>query len=99
MTSPLPDIMMLSVRTTLTLDDDVAFKVKEYARRKRLPFKVAVNALLRRGLSAPQPPHARREPFRVEVFDSPFRTGVDPLRLNQLVDDLEVEESTARPGS
>lgn len=84
------------MRTTLTLDDDVASKLKEYARRKKLPFKQAVNAVLRRGLVAPEPRRARTEQFRVEVFSSPFRAGVDPLRLNQLSDELEAEESAAR---
>ncbi len=84
------------MRTTLTLDDDVASKLKEHARRKRLPFKEVVNSVLRRGLVAPEPRRGRAEPFRVEVFDSAFRTGVDPLRLNQLSDDLEAEEAVVR---
>ena len=84
------------VRTTLTLDDDVAAKLKELARRKRVPFKEAVNTVLRRGLVAPEVRRARNQRFRVEVFNSPFRSGVDPLRLNQLSDELEAEEFTAR---
>jgi hypothetical protein len=84
------------VRTTLTLDDDVAAKLKELARRKKVPFKAAVNTVLRRGLVAPEVRRARSQPFRVEVFHSPFRPGVDPLRLNQLADELEAEEFTAR---
>lgn len=79
------------MRTTLTLDDDVAAKLKEYARRKRLRFKDAVNGLLRRGLSAPEPRANGSSKVHIEVFDSPFRAGVDPLRLNQLSDELEVE--------
>lgn len=81
------------VRTTLTLDDDVAAKVKEHARRKRVPFKDAVNALLRRGLVAPEPRTGTRRRVRVQVFDSPFRAGIDPLKLNQLVDDLAAEDA------
>ncbi len=84
------------MRTTLTLDDDIAAKLKELARRQRVPFKEAVNAVLRRGLVAPEVRRGRSRRFRVEVFNSPFRPGVDPLRLNQLVDELEAEEFTAR---
>jgi hypothetical protein len=75
----------------VTIDDDVADKLKDCARRKRLSLKEAVNALLRRGLTAPEARRAAARRFRVDVFDSPFRSGVDPLRLNQLSDDLEAE--------
>jgi hypothetical protein len=90
------DIMMPVMRTTLTIDDDVADKLKDYARRKRLSLKEAVNTVLRRGLTAPEARRAAARRFRVDVFDSPFRSGVDPLRLNQLSDELEAEEDTAR---
>ena len=86
------------MRTTLTLDDDVAAKLKELARRKRVPFKEAVNSVLRRGLVAPDAPRGRGKRFRAQVFDSPFRAGVDPLRLNQLSDELETEAATSRRG-
>jgi hypothetical protein len=84
------------MRTTLTLEDDVAAKLEDYARRKRVSFKEAVNTVLRRGFTAPEARRAEGQPFRVDVFDSPFRPGVDPLRLNQLSDDLEAEETTLR---
>ena len=86
------------MRTTLTLDDDVAAKLKEFVRRKRVPFKEAVNTVLRRGFVAPEPRGACAKPVRVKVFDSPFRAGVDPLRLNQLSDELEAEDAAGRVG-
>lgn len=84
------------MRTTLTLDDDVAAKLKDLARRKRVSFKEAVNSVLRRGFVAPERRQARDRRFRTDVFDSAFRSGVDPLQLNQLSDDLEAEEAVAR---
>lgn len=84
------------MRTTLTLDDDVAAKLTEFARRKRMSFKEAVNTILRRGFVAPDLRRERARRFRVETFTSPFRTGVDTLRLNQLSDELEAEEAAAR---
>lgn len=38
------------MRTTLTLDNDVAMAVKHYAHQNDLSFKETVNALLRKGL-------------------------------------------------
>jgi hypothetical protein len=77
------------MRTTLTIDDDVAVKLRDLAHRRRISFKEAVNSVLRRGLSAQEGRTAPGRPFRVEVFRSRFRPGVDPLRLNQLSDELE----------
>jgi hypothetical protein len=81
--------MMSTVRTTLTLDDDVAVKLRELAHRRRIPFKEVVNTVLRRGLAAQDRRAESGRAFRVEVFRSPFRPGVDPLKLNQLSDELE----------
>jgi Ribbon-helix-helix protein, copG family len=40
------------MRTTLTLDDDVAAKLKAEARRAGRPFREVVNDALRRGLAS-----------------------------------------------
>lgn len=79
------------MRTTVTLDDDVAGKLRELAHRHRLSFKAALNSTLRRGLAAQERRGRLLPPFRVDVFSSPFRPGVDPLHLNQLVDELDLE--------
>ena len=89
MTSNSPSITMSSVRTTLTLDDDVAGKLRELAHRRRVTFKEVVNSILRRGLVAQESRGKSSRPFQVEAFRSAFRPGVDPLRLNQLSDELE----------
>jgi len=60
-------------------------------------FKDIVNEVLRRGLGAQEPVAGKTAPFRVDTFRSGFRAGVDPLRLNQLVDDVEVRDHTERP--
>ncbi len=86
--------MMSSVRTTLTLDDDVAAKLRELAHRRRVPFKEVVNSVLRRGLAAQESRAERGRPFRAEVFRSRFRSSVDPLKLNQLSDELEARRFT-----
>jgi len=77
------------MRTTLTLDDDLAAKLKEFAHRRGISFKEAVNTTLRRGLTAPASRDRRGKPFLVRTFSRSFRPGVDPMKLNQLADELE----------
>jgi hypothetical protein len=56
------------VRTTLTLDEDVAAKLRSLARRSGRAFREVVNEALRRGLATPGKT-ASREPFRVVARD------------------------------
>ena len=77
------------MRTTLTLDDDIARSLKEQARLLNKPFKQVVNDTLRRGMSPTV--REKREPYRVKPIHSGFAPGVDPEKLNQLNDELEVE--------
>ena len=78
------------MRTTLTLDDDLAAALKEQARLLDKPFKQVVNDALRRGM-APTPTEDRPR-FRIRPLPGGFAPGVDHLRLNQLYDQLEVED-------
>ena len=83
------------MRTTLTLDDDLAAALKEQAQRTGGSFKQVVNDTLRRGLS---PVLAVAEPdYEVRPHDSGFRPGVDPLRLNQHNDSLEAADFAGSP--
>jgi predicted transcriptional regulator len=82
------------VRTTLTLDDELARRLKQLARREGRSFKDVLNETLRRGLAA-QEIAAPAQEYKVATFRSGFRAGVDPLRLNQLVDELESERAAS----
>ena len=55
------------MRTTLTLDDDVAVKLKAAAKHR--PFKVVVNEVLRAGFSALEKRPRPRKPYRTPGFD------------------------------
>ena len=83
------------MRTTLIIDDDLGAALKEQAKRTDQSFKQVVNDALRRGLSSVLPEVAPA--YRVQPLDSGFKPGVDPLRLNQMSDELEVSESTGLP--
>jgi len=56
------------VRTTLTLEDDVAARLQAEARRTGRPFKTIVNDHLRRSLAQRAQPRAK-VPFQLEVCD------------------------------
>jgi hypothetical protein len=74
------------------LDDDLARKLKEIARQGGRSFKEVTNEVIRRGLSAGEPQSDGVTPFRVEPKACGFRPGIDPLKLNQVYDDLEIED-------
>ena len=83
------------MRTTLTIDDDIAARIEERRRTDGHSLKQVVNQLLREGLrSSERPPEAR--PYRTKTHKLRLRPGFDAARLNQLVDELETEERTAR---
>ena len=74
----------------MSLDDDVADSLKELSRLLNKPFKQVVNDTLRRGLS-PRIMEETRAEYRVIPNQSGLVPGVDPLKLNQLNDQLETE--------
>ena len=85
------------MRTTVTLEPDVAAKLKDLAHRTRRSFKETLDAVLRRGLSA-QARTASQPPFVVEPHAGGFRPGVDAVKLNQLVDQLDADDFVRKAG-
>lgn len=79
-----------SVRTTLTIDDDLFDAIEQYRQKKNLAFRTAINDLLRSGIrsEAIQP---QAKSYSGPTFDSEIQPGIDPNRFNQLVDELETE--------
>ncbi len=57
------------MRTTLTIDPDVAARLKAVVRKQRRPFKVVVNDALRSGLDAIDQPKPARAVFQTRGFD------------------------------
>jgi predicted transcriptional regulator len=92
LTLTLSGIKMRTVRTTLTLDPDVARLLDEAVHRERRPMKHVVNEALRRALA----PEVTREPVRLVPHESAVRPGIDLGRLNQLADELEDESVVDR---
>jgi Arc/MetJ family transcription regulator len=61
-------VIILRMRTTLRLDDEVLSKVKRYAENRSLTLGEAVNDLVQRALTEPRP---TKEVNGVRVFDLP----------------------------
>lgn len=78
------------MRTTLTLDADVARMLEEEAHRQRKPFKQVVNEAIRRGL-APRPAGRTPAPYRVRPHATTLRPGIDAQAFNRLADEVEDE--------
>jgi hypothetical protein len=77
------------VRTTLTLDEDVASKLKSLARRSGRAFRDVVNDTLRRGLARP-PAAPPRQLFKVEARDlGRLRPGLDLDNVADLLEQVE----------
>lgn len=83
------------MRTRVTLEPDLAKKVKALAHRRGLSFQQALNEVIRRGLTAPARQRAQPR-YTLEPHPSGLRPGVDQGKLNQLVDQLEVDEFIAK---
>lgn len=73
------------MRTTLTIDDDVAGLVEQEMRQSGDSFKGTVNRLLRQGLLASREP-AAATPFVVTAF--PLGVG-NCDKISELIEELE----------
>ena len=71
----------MSIRTTVTLDKDVYDRAKDFSKARGIPFREALNELVRQGLVAESTPRPKK-PFKIK----PFHMGVIP-GLNY--DDIE----------
>jgi hypothetical protein len=75
------------MRTTLTIDSDVAERIRQETRSGKRSLKEVINDRLRVGFG--MTPRSTHEPFQVEPHASSYRPGVDAGKLNQLLDDLD----------
>lgn len=78
------------MRTTVTLDPDVAVQIRARAVERGISFKEALNTTLRAGLAAGR---VRRRPYRLTTLRMGLRPGVDlegALRLAAAFEDEEI---------
>ena len=79
-------------RTTLISNDDLAATLKTQAAEQGHSFKEVVNDLLRAGIAASGGNPVPRPPVTIPTKALGLKPGYDPDKLNQLVDELELEE-------
>jgi len=77
------------MRTTLTLDDDVAAKLKSESQRAGRPFREIVNDALRRGLDSRRATSQRRA-FEVTARDlGRLKPGLSLDNIAELIEQSE----------
>jgi hypothetical protein len=79
------------MRTTLTLEADVAEKLERTARLSGKGIKATVNEALRIGLGIVNKP-IEPPKFQIRAFVNGLQPGIDPDKMNQLLDQLEAED-------
>jgi len=81
--------MMLCVRTTVTLDADVAARLSELARTRGISFKEALNSVVRAGLGAGK----TGRPYKLPPHRLDLRPGVNLDKALELAGELEDAET------
>lgn len=76
------------MRTTLTLDEDVAARLKCETRKSGKSFKQVVNEMLREGL-ATRPAKEKIPPFKVKARPMGLRPGLSYDCIGELLEQIE----------
>lgn len=79
------------MRTTVTLDDDLAVRLRDRAHELGIPFKVVINEAIRNGLDSSRRPRPYR--LKTQRMGAP---SVDLTKANQLAGRLEDDETVRR---
>lgn len=83
------------MRTTLTLDHDVADALRKHMKRTGHGLKITINDAIRLGLRVGGR-SPRRQRFKVQSHAFGVRPGIDLDRINQLVDELDAEDAARK---
>lgn len=79
------------MRTTVTVDPDVEALLRQAMQESGETFKTTLNQAIRRGL-ADTIPKKNEKPFVVKPKAMGLKPGIDYSKINQLVDELEVQD-------
>jgi hypothetical protein len=81
------------MRTTLTIEDDLAETLRQRARERDVPFKQVVNEAIRAGLMGGTPVP---KPYRIKPGNLGVRDDVDLTRALSLAAELEDAETVRK---
>jgi plasmid stability protein len=84
------------MRTTLTLDDDVAAALTRRRAERGTGLRQEVNELLRAGLSARSQPSTDSGEYELPTFDPGRALIMDHRALKDLLDEEDVERTLRR---
>lgn len=87
------DAYDVCMRTTVTLDDDVAEALKNASREHGVSFKDVLNMAIRRGLARGR---STQEPYSLPTFALGVRPGVDLDKASHLAADMEDDAIAAK---
>lgn len=80
----------MTVRTTVTLEPDLAARLRQLSRERNISFKDAINTAVRAGLAAEK---AVASPYRERTRALGLLPGVDLTKALQLAAALEDDET------
>ena len=84
--------MMNTMRTTLTIDDDVLDRARDLSAKLRKPFKTVINEALRAGLDQVEKPAERRR-YKTKPHKMGLKSGRDLDNIQELLSVIEGENS------
>ena len=83
---------MAMTTPTVELDQDVANLLAEECRNQGKTLVEVANAKLRESMQGEKKHSGQRGRIQIKTFSSEYAPGVDPTRLNQLYDQMEIDD-------
>lgn len=80
----------MSIRTTLTLDEDLVSRLREESRARGVPFRRLLNEALRCGLDSLASTRTRKK-FKIEPFDLGVFQGLNYDDIGSMIEVAEGE--------
>ena len=80
------------VRTTFTPAPDIADRIRDLAKKSKRSLNSVLNDLVRSALNGEEVREAARPPYVVETFRLRLRPGLDPVKMSQILADLDGED-------
>jgi hypothetical protein len=84
--------MMITMRTTLTIDNDVLERARALSAKLHTPFKTVINEALRAGLDQVEKPAERRQ-YKTKPHKMGLKSGRDLDNIQELLSLIEGEGS------